>query len=121
MKPDEIERLLASEPAVAPSPQFLEAVMRAVEQEAAARPPLPFPWKRALPGLVALVVAIAAVIHLAAGLLVDPAAMAALAAPLARMAGLAAHLELHWVALAAVATLVASGLSSRLVGSGVSG
>lgn len=121
MKPDDIERLLASEPAITPSPQFLAAVMRAVEQEAAAPSPLPFPWRRALPGVIALVVAIAAAIHHAAGLLVDPAALAALAVPLARISGLAVHLELHWLALAAVATLVASGLSSRLVRDVVSG
>jgi hypothetical protein len=121
MKSDDIERILASEPAISPSPQFLAAVMRAVEQEAAARPPLAFPWRRALPGLIALVVAIAATVHQAAGLLVDPAAGAAFAAPLARIAGVAVHLQLHWIALAAMATLVAAGLSSRLVRGGVPG
>ena len=56
MKPDEIERVLADEADIVPSSGFVASVMDAVTAEATA-PPLPFPWKRALP-LVAVFVAL---------------------------------------------------------------
>ena len=48
MKPEEIDRVLAEEPDIVPSSGFVASVMEAVTAEATA-PPLPFPWKRALP------------------------------------------------------------------------
>ena len=66
MKQDELDRALANlsnEDAILPSSGFAASVMDAVRREALAPPPLPFPWKRALPcfaacvfGVVALVV-----------------------------------------------------------------
>jgi hypothetical protein len=35
-----------------PSSGFLSSVMERIEQEAAAPPPVPFPWKRAVPGIL---------------------------------------------------------------------
>jgi hypothetical protein len=49
---DEIDRMLAREEEILPSSGFAVSVMDAVRREAAAPPPIPFPWKRALPGLV---------------------------------------------------------------------
>jgi len=51
---DEIEmnRILSGEDEILPSSGFVVSVMDAVRREAAAPPPIPFPWKRALPGLV---------------------------------------------------------------------
>jgi hypothetical protein len=46
---DELDRVLSNEPEIDPSPAFMTAVMTAVEHEAAAPPPLAFPWLRALP------------------------------------------------------------------------
>jgi hypothetical protein len=46
-----IDRILASEEPLIPSSGFLESVMERVREEAAAPPPIPFPWKRALPGI----------------------------------------------------------------------
>ena len=48
----EIDRILSREEEILPSSGFAASVMGAVRREAAAPPPLPFPWKRALPGLV---------------------------------------------------------------------
>lgn len=53
MHNDELDRILAGEPEVRPSPMFAAKVMHAVRREAAAPPPIPFPWKRALPGFAA--------------------------------------------------------------------
>ena len=48
----EADRILSREEEILPSSGFAASVMGAVRREAAAPPPLPFPWKRALPGLV---------------------------------------------------------------------
>jgi len=48
----EIDHLLSREDEILPSSGFAVSVMEAVRREAAAPPPIPFPWKRALPGLV---------------------------------------------------------------------
>jgi hypothetical protein len=47
-----LDRILASDDEIAPSSGFLAAVMERVQQEARMPAPIPFPWKRALPGLV---------------------------------------------------------------------
>jgi hypothetical protein len=47
---------------ILPSSGFADAVMTAVHREAAAPAPIPFPWKRALPGFFAAVVALALLI-----------------------------------------------------------
>jgi hypothetical protein len=52
MENDEIDRVLSREDEILPSSGFTVSVMDAVRREAAAPPPIPFPWKRALPGLV---------------------------------------------------------------------
>jgi hypothetical protein len=46
------ESILASEEAIVPSSGFLDAVMERVKEEARMPAPIPFPWKRALPGFV---------------------------------------------------------------------
>ena len=48
----EINSILSREDEILPSSGFAVSVMDAVRREAAAPPPIPFPWKRALPGLV---------------------------------------------------------------------
>lgn len=60
---DKVDAILASEEAIVPSSGFAGAVMQSVRDEAATPPPIPFPWKRALPGFVlaAVVLGFAAV------------------------------------------------------------
>jgi hypothetical protein len=48
----EINRILSREGEILPSSGFTISVMDAVRREAIAQPPIPFPWKRALPGLL---------------------------------------------------------------------
>jgi len=52
---NEIDRILANEDALVPSSGFLASVMERVREEAAAPAPIPFPWKRALPGAIVIV------------------------------------------------------------------
>ena len=48
----EIDRILSLQDEILASSGFTVSVMHAVRREAAAPPPIPFPWKRALPGLL---------------------------------------------------------------------
>ncbi len=60
MREDEIDQVLASQFAeIEPSSGFALSVMRAVRAEAAAPPPIPFPWRRAVPGIAGAAVAVA--------------------------------------------------------------
>ena len=59
---EEIERILSREDGILPSSGFAVSVMDAVRREAAVPPPIPFPWKRALPGLVVGAFAVALVL-----------------------------------------------------------
>ena len=52
MTDDRINKILATEEELVPSSGFLASVMDRVREEAAAPPPIPFPWKRAIPGIV---------------------------------------------------------------------
>lgn len=52
MEREKLDRILADEEELVPSSGFLAAVMERVESEDAAPAPIPFPWKRALPGFV---------------------------------------------------------------------
>ena len=59
MKRDpELDPLLSGEEAIVPSSGFTESVMQAVRAEAFKLPPIPFPWKRAIPGLVAVILVV---------------------------------------------------------------
>ncbi len=48
---DDLDRILAGESGIEPSSGFAETVMDAVRAEAARPAPIPFPWRRLLPGL----------------------------------------------------------------------
>lgn len=50
-KPDTLDTILANEQELVPSSGFLARVMDRVQEGAAAPPPIPFPWKRAIPGM----------------------------------------------------------------------
>lgn len=49
---DVIDRILAAEEELIPSSGFLAATMERVRDEAACPKPIPFPWLRAMPGIV---------------------------------------------------------------------
>jgi len=62
MNDEEVDRILSGEGGIVPSSGFAAGVMDAVRREAAAPPPIPFPWKRALPGLAAWGVALVSLV-----------------------------------------------------------
>ena len=51
MSHDDLDRILSEEEELVPSSGFVTSVIDAVQREASTPPPIPFPWKRALPGL----------------------------------------------------------------------
>lgn len=53
MRGDDLDRILYEDHVIVPSSGFAVAVMDAVRRESVVPPPIPFPWKRALPGLFA--------------------------------------------------------------------
>ncbi len=63
MRDEELARILKSDnEQILPSSGFVASVMEAVRAEALAPPPIPFPWKRAIPGLAAACVALVSLI-----------------------------------------------------------
>lgn len=52
MTAKKIDEILAEEEELIPSSGFLASVMERIEDQAAAPPPIAFPWKRAVPGMV---------------------------------------------------------------------
>jgi hypothetical protein len=63
---EEIDRVLNGDEAIVPSSGFTSSVMEAVRRDTEAPPPIPFPWKRAVPGFIVCVIA-AAVLLFAGG------------------------------------------------------
>ena len=61
MNEREIDAILSSDREIDPSPRFVSAVMDAVMREASTAAAIPFPWKRAIPGAIAFVLALALV------------------------------------------------------------
>lgn len=115
---DELDRILSEDEEILPSSGFAASVMEAVGREASTPPPIPFPWKRALPGLAA------AALALVLGLVQAPAAAvpgASASANLLRwLSSLAPVLQAvvaaggHWIALALLLTYASVKLSMRL-------
>ena len=65
MTNEELDRILSSnDDDIQPSSGLVGSVMEGVRSEAAMPPPIPFPWKRALPGLAAAGVALACLLTL---------------------------------------------------------
>ena len=111
-----IESILATEEDLIPSSGFLASVMESVREEARLPKPIPFPWKRVVPGILLAggVFAWGAVELFRYGLptvsgvpLIPPHLASALERPL-EQAG--------WVALALGASLLSWLLSRRLAG-----
>ncbi len=59
MNPDELDRLMSRETEIIPSSGFTASVMTAVRAQAHLPAAIPFPWKRALPGMAAAAVVFA--------------------------------------------------------------
>jgi len=121
---EEVDHMLSREDEILPSSGFAVAVMDAVRREAAAPPPIPFPWKRALLGLVVgglvlvftLVAGIAAMVQL-----VTTSTIPQVSASLPSPGQLGLHGDLasaaSWAALALLLAFLSVKFSMRLAAS----
>jgi hypothetical protein len=116
LNPSQIDHILATEEELIPSSGFLTSVMECVHEEARMPAPTPFPWKRAIPGIL-----------LATGVFgwgafefvqqAVPAAQAlTFAAPHLSVAIERPLEQAGWIALALVISLASWLLSRRLAG-----
>lgn len=112
---NDIDRLLTDEDKLTPSSKFLESVMAAVEREAAARRPIEFPWFRALPGIVAMIVALTVAMWSGIGALNEPGTIAAVDERVLQLTVFATSIGLHWILLATLITVVSVILPSSLM------
>ena len=116
MEPTAIDRILATEEDLVPSSGFLASVMERVRDEAAAPALIPFPWKRAIPGMLLAV----GVLGWGGVELVRAALPAmhgiSLSVPHISVALTRSLEDAGWVALALGISLVCSLLSRRLAG-----
>lgn len=62
MTNEDLDRILSGEDPIVPSAGFTALVMENIRSEATAPRPIPFPWKRALPGVAVLGLALGAVL-----------------------------------------------------------
>lgn len=114
MTNDDLDRILSSkDDDILPSSGLLTSVMDAIRSEATTPPPIPFPWKRALPGLAAAVSALVWLLALLldqlfqrSGMLPVTASLPAGWAPAVQMIG--------WIVLALLLSLVSVKLSMEL-------
>jgi hypothetical protein len=120
MRDNEIDRILSQENQIAPSSGFVHSVMGSVRREAAAPPPIPFPWPRALPGIVAYG---AALVWLIVQILRTPARDATSSQFSSLLIELSAFClrilqvsAVDWLLVAILLTLFSVGFSLRLAG-----
>ncbi|MGD0892471.1 MAG: hypothetical protein ABR923_13160 [Terracidiphilus sp.] len=112
----EIDRILATEEPLLPSSGFLMSVMERVREEAAAPAPIPFPWKRALPGMVVVACILGAGAFEILRRALPVAGEFTLAAPQISAAMERSMEQAGWVALAMGASLFSWMLAKRLAG-----
>jgi hypothetical protein len=113
MRHDELNRWLAEDEEIVPSSGFATSVMDAVRIDAADRRALPFPWRRMLPGLAALAVAMLAALSSVIVWGANAASEFA-ARPALQWAPLLARPDVGWIVAALAATAVLPFVSLRL-------
>lgn len=121
MNDNELDIVLSQTEEIIPSSGFSARVMDAVRQEAAIPPPIPFPWRRAMPGLVACVGLVAFLIYRFGHLFSATPADASSSLPAAQWLPTllfdvdksSAFLSLEWLAIALLITFATLWLSMR--------
>ena len=113
MRQDDLDRILSKDQEIIPSSGFVNSVMDSVRREALTPAPIPFPWKRALPGLASVVLSLA--LLLIAGGALFTQGIATQSQPLALPFAHDRILEAAgWIVLALLLSLASAKLSIRL-------
>jgi hypothetical protein len=118
MTRDDLDRILSKEQEIIPSSGFVVSVMDTVRRETAAPRPIPFPWKRALPGLSAAGIALMSVLVVGVVLLRGTATRplpAGLLSAFALIFQCWKTVGASWIALALLLSFASVRLSSRFV------
>jgi hypothetical protein len=116
MNLDAIDRIFATEEELVPSQGFLVAAMERVREEASVPAPVPFPWKRALPGILLLAGALGWGAYEAIRSVLSQTGEIVLRQPHLSPAGARSLEDAGWVALALAASLCSWLLSRQLAG-----
>jgi len=111
---EDLERILASDVELAPSSGFVNAVMATIVAETSV-PNFEFPWRRAAPGVGALLAALVAMLWNGVGMLNDPIAAAALGDKLVQLLSTAAGFGASWIALGVAVVLASLWLPGALL------
>ena len=117
MRQDDLDRMLSKEQQIIPSSGFVNSVMDSVRREALTPAPIPFPWKRALPGLASVVLSLA--LLLIAGGALFTRGIAGQSQPLAlpfaqdRILEAARSIRAGWIVLALLLSFASAKLSIR--------
>jgi hypothetical protein len=111
-----IDRILAAEDALVPSSGFLASVMDRVREEAAAPPPIPFPWMRALPGILLAVAVLGWGLFELIGYAAQTVRATSFALPHLNAASDHTLVSTGWVVLALVVALLSWLFARRLAG-----
>ena len=119
MRQDDFDRILSKDQEIIPSSGFVVSVMDAVRRETDAPPPIPFPWKRALPGLSAAGFALVSVFIVGITLFirgtVNQPLPPELLSSFALIIGAWNTLGASWITLALVLSLASVKFSKRFV------
>ena len=122
MSDAEMDRILSKTDEIQPSSGFVASVMESVRREAAAPPPIPFPWKRAVPILVLASLALALLVVVLGGAVME--AGRAQAGPVISFLSITTLIPRGtvestslWTILSLVAAFICVKLSMRLAGS----
>jgi len=104
--PEDIDRMLADDEEVVPSTGYEALVMEAVLRELTTPPPLAFPWLRALPGFMALLLAFAVAVWHGIGALNDPSVGIVFDHQLRALLDFGTRAEIQWTVLAVLLTIL---------------
>jgi hypothetical protein len=117
---DDFDRILSEDEQILPSSGFVASVIEAVRLEAVTPQPIPFPWSRVLPGLVAAILLLAGFVLLNFKQLVRVATAPSSVEGLSLDPGLflrpAVLVDVGWIFLALLLTFSSLMLSRLLAG-----
>ncbi len=119
MERDRLDEILSTaEEDIVPSPGFITNVMAAVRYEAVAPPPIPFPWKRVVPGLAVGACTFAAflVVTLAPLSRGPSQVVPGVSSMVATIVEAGKAIEVGWIVMALVLVVASMKFSMRLVG-----
>jgi len=121
MSDAEVDRILSKADEIQPSSGFVASVMESVRREAAAPPPIPFPWKRALPILLLASVALALLVVILVGVVIETSRTQV--APVTSLPSITTLIPRGtvestslWTILSLIAAFISVKLSMRLAG-----